>query len=152
MNEEEIIVTSDKCRVVVIDVSDEYDSLGSDWSIVINPNIIKIAYCSEDFNSHEEKNIKFYISRKINFNTFIDFVKSVSFSSDENEEDDREGNRIIGFEFYERYKDDKYKDEYLKCLELTKRINSNDTSDKILSNIDYLVIKLNEIGFNIELY
>ena len=147
LNKEELIVTSDKCKVVAIDALGEYDSLGSDWSIIINPNIVKIVYCAEDWDSFKEINLKFYISRKINFNTFIDFVKNVNFSSDE-----EKGSRIIGFKCYKEHKDGKYKDEYLKCLELTKRINSNDTSDKLLSNIDYLVIKLNEIGFNIELY
>jgi len=144
LSKEEIIVTSNKCKVIVIDALGEYDTIGSDWSLVIHPDIVKIIYCSEAFDSHKENNVKFYISRKINFDTFMDFVKSVNFSNDENK-----GSRIIGFY---GYKDDEYKDEYLKCLELTKRINSNDTSDKLLNDIDYLVIKLNEIGFNIELY
>lgn len=147
LSKEEIIVTSNKCKVVVIDALGEYDSMGSGWSLVIHPDIVKIDYCAEDFDSHKENNVKFYISRKINLDTFMDFVKSVNFSSKE-----KKGSRIIGFCDYGKYKDSKYKDEYLKCLELTKRINSNDTSDKLLNDIDYLVIKLNEIGFNIELY
>ena len=147
LNKEELIVTSNKCKVVTIDTSGEYDTLGSDWSIVINPNIVKIIYCAEYSDSHKESNVKFYISRKINFDTFMDFVKSVNFSNDEDK-----SSRIIGFYDYGKYKNGKYRDEYLKCLELTRRINSNNTYDKLLNNIDYLVIKLNEIGFNIELY
>lgn len=72
----------------------------------------------------------------------IDFVKTFDFRVDEG--------RAIGFSEFNG--DDNYKSKLNKCLEITNIIETNDTSNKLFNDIEYLVSELNQIGFNIELY
>lgn len=76
--------------------------------------------------------------------TLLDFVKTFTFRTD------FDGRSAIGFSEFNG--DDKYKSKLNKCLEITDIIESNDTSNKLFNDIEYLVSELNQIGFNIELY
>lgn len=135
------LMTSSNCKVLVMCCSTELSN-GSDWNIVISPSIVKILNDGFDgFDSFETKNIRLFISRKMRTDTLIDFVKTFTFRVD--------GGRAIGFPEFD---DDKHKLKLDKCLEITSILESNDNSNKLFNDIEYLVENLNRIGFNIELY
>lgn len=135
------LMTSSNCKVLVMCRNTELSN-GSDWNIVISPSIVKILNDGFDgFDSFETKNIRLFISRKMRTDTLIDFVKTFTFRIDDG--------RAIGFPEFD---DDKHKLKLDKCLEITSILESNDNSNKLFNDIDYLVDNLNQIGFNIELY
>lgn len=135
------LMTSSNCKVLVMCCSTELSN-GSDWNIVISPSVVKILNDGFDgFDSFETKNIRLFISHKMMTDTLIDFVKTFTFRIDDG--------RAIGFP---EFNDDKHKLKFDKCLEITDILESNDTSNKMFNDIEYLVDELNQIGFNIELY
>ena len=135
------LMTSSNCKVLVMCCSTELSN-GSDWNIVISPSVVKILNDGFDgFDSFETKNIRLFISHKMRTDTLIDFVKTFTFRIDDG--------RAIGFP---EFNDDKHKLKFDKCLEITDILESNDTSNKMFNDIEYLVDELNQIGFNIELY
>ena len=136
------LVTGSSCKVLVLYCNTEVGS-GSNWDIVISPSIVKILNDDLDScNSLETKNIKLFISNEMRVDTLIDFIKTFTFRVN--------GGRAIGFSEFNG--DDNYKPKLNKCLEITNILESNDTSNKLFNNIEYLVNELNQIGFNIELY
>lgn len=135
------LVTSDKCKVLVLCSNDELGSRNN-WNIVVSPSVVKILNDEFDcFDSFETKSIRLFISHKMSIDALIDFIKTFTFRIDDG--------RAIGFP---EFNDDKHKLKFDKCLEITNIIESNDTSNKLFNNIEYLVNELNQIGFNIELY
>lgn len=109
--------------------------------IVINPNIRVLIDNSDKFNTYKNKNIKVVISRNIDMNVFIDYLRCFDIVDD----------KVIGFECFDDL-EDKYPGMLEKCEELSEIIHSKDRTHRIFNDIDYLVDRLNEIGFNIELY
>ena len=83
-----------------------------------------------------------FISRKVDINIIVNLAYWVTFDSC--------GDEFIGFECF--LDEDEYPGKLDKCKEITERLNSGDNSDRLFSDVDYLVKNLNEIGFNIELY
>lgn len=139
---EATLITGSSCKVLVLCCNDEFGDRGN-WSIVISPSIVKILNDNLDgCDSLETRNIKLFISNKIGADTLIDFAKTFTFRTDDR--------RAIGFSEFNG--DDNYKSKLNKYLEITNIIESNDTSDKLFNDIEYLVSELNQIGFNIELY
>lgn len=74
-------------------------------------------------------------------NVFIDYLRCF----------DIEGDEVIGFECFSD-SEDEHPGMLEKCEELSEIIYSNDRTHRIFNDIDYFVSRLNEIGFNIELY
>lgn len=138
------LVTGSSCKVLVLCCNDEFGYRGN-WNIVISPSLVKILNENLDScDSLETRNIKLFISNKMRVDTLLDFVKTFTFRTD------FDGRSAIGFSEFNG--DDKYKSKLNKCLEITDIIESNDTSNKLFNDIEYLVSELNQIGFNIELY
>ena len=136
------LITGSKCRVLVM-CSDSMIGSRNNWNIVISPSVVKIL--NELFGDHESletKNIKLFISHKMKVDILINFVKTFTFRFDDR----------IAIGFSEFNEDDKYESKLNKCLGITGILESNDTSNRLFNDIEYLVEKLNQIGFNIELY
>lgn len=135
------LITDSKCKVLVICSTIDFGSR-SGWNIVISPSVVKILNDDLDDFSFETKNIRLFISRKMRIDTLINFVRNITFMVDDR--------RAIGFSEFNG--DDKCKSKLSNCLEITGILESNDTSNRLFNDIDYLVEELNKIGFNIELY
>lgn len=117
--------------------------IGGNWNIVVSPSIVKILNDNLDgCDSLETRNIKLFISHKMRVDTLIDFAKTFTFRADDR--------RAIGFSEFNG--DANYKSKLNKCLEITDIIETNNTSNRLFNDIEYLVSELNQIGFNIELY
>ena len=138
----DVCVVDNNCKYLGIEV--EYGTYeGRKSKLVINPDVKVISILSHSiFEYGEEDDFKMFISRKTDINTIIDLAHCLTFNYC--------GDEFIGFEcFCDRMY---YPGKLDKCKEITERLNSRDTSDKLFTDIDYLVKNLNEIGFNIELY
>lgn len=109
-------------------------------AVVINPNVKVLIDNSNDSYTYKSQN-KIIISRSIDMDVFINYIRCFEFGDE----------KTIGFECFSFMEDD-YPGKLDKCKEITERLNSRDTSDRLYSDIDCLVKNLNEIGFNIELY
>lgn len=139
-----ILITGSKCKVLVMS-SNCLKGRGKNFSIVISPNVIKILLeLFVDHDTLETRNIKLFISCKMKTDTLIDFVKNFIFTI--------WVDKRIAIGFSEFNDNDEYKPKIDKCLEITSILESNDTSNKLFNDIEYLVDNLNQIGFNIELY
>lgn len=138
----DVCVIDNSCKYLGIEV--EYGTYeGRKSKLVINPDVKVVSILSRSiFEFGEEDGFKIFISRKTDINTIIDLAYCLTFNYC--------GDMFIGFEcFCDR---DDYPGKLDKCKEITERLNSRDTSDRLYTDIDYLVKNLNEIGFNIELY
>lgn len=118
----------------------DVDIIG-DLTVVVNPNVRVLIDNSSNFNTYKEEDIKIIISRNIDMDVFINYVRCFEFDND----------WTIGFKCFSYSKDD-YPGMIEKCKELSEIIHSNDRTHRIFNDIDYFVERLNKIGFNIELY
>lgn len=134
------IITDSNCRIVYMGTTYEMDIIG-DLTVVVNPNVRVLIDNSSNFNTYKEEDIKIIISRNIDMDVFINYVRCFEFDND----------GTIGFECFSYSKDD-YPGMLEKCKELSEIIHSNDRTRRIFNDIDYFVERLNEIGFSIELY
>ena len=134
------IITESDCRIVYMGTTYDVDIIG-DLTVVVNPNVRVLIDNSSNFNTYKEEDIKIIISRNIDMDVFINYVRCFEFDND----------WTIGFECFSYSKDD-YPGMLEKCKELSEIIHSNDRTHRIFSDIDYFVERLNKIGFNIELY
>lgn len=134
------IITDSNCRIVYMGTTYEMDIIGG-VTVVINPNVKVLIDNSCNFYTYKDENIKIIISRSIDMDVFINYVRCFEFDND----------GTIGFECFSYSKDD-YPGMLEKCKELSEIIQSNTRTHRIFSDIDYFVERLNEIGFNIELY
>lgn len=134
------IITGSDCRIVYMGTTYDLDIIG-DVTVVINPNIKVLIDNSCNFYTYKDENIKIIISRSIDMDVFINYIRCFEFDND----------GTIGFECFSYSKDD-YPGMLEKCKELSEIIHSNDRTHRIFNDIDYFVERLNEIGFNIELY
>lgn len=134
------IITDSNCRIVYMGTTYDVDIIG-DLTVVVNPNVRVLIDNSSNFNTYKEEDIKIIISRNIDMDVFINYVRCFEFDND----------GTIGFECFSYSKDD-YPGMLEKCKELSEIIHSNDRTHRIFNDIDYFVERLNEIGFNIELY
>ena len=134
------IITDSNCRIVYMGTTYEMDIIGG-VTVVINPNVKVLIDNSCNFYTYKKENVKIIISRNIDMDVFINYVRCFEFDND----------CTIGFECFSYSKDD-YPGMLEKCKELSKIIQSNDRMHRIFNDIDYFVERLNEIGFNIELY
>lgn len=137
---DETVITGSDCRIVYMSTTYEMDIIGN-VTVVVNPNVKVLIDNSSNFDTYKDENIKIIISRSIDMDVFIDYIKCF----------DIEGDNVIGFECFS-FSEDKYLGMLEKCRELSKIIYSNDRTHRIFNDIDYFVDRLNEIGFNIELY
>ena len=136
----ETIITESNCKIVYMDSNYDVDIIG-DVTVVINPNVRILIDNSCNFDTYKDENIKIIISRSIDMDVFINYIRCFEFDND----------NTIGFECFSYPKDD-YPGMLEKCKELSKIIHSNDRTHRIFNDIDYFVSRLSEIGFNIELY
>lgn len=127
------------CRYLGINVNTDS---GETINLVINPNIKVVSILKDGCYSFSDCEFKIFISRKVDINIIVNLAYWVTFDSC--------GDEFIGFECF--LDEDEYPGKLDKCKEITERLNSRDTSDRLYSDIEYLVENLNEIGFNIELY
>ena len=134
------IITDSNCRIVYMGTTYEMDIIGG-VTVVINPNVKVLIDNSCSFYTYKKENVKIIISRSIDMDVFINYVRCFEFDND----------GTIGFECFSYSKDD-YPGMLEKCKELSEIIHSNDRTHRIFSDIDYFVERLNKIGFNIELY
>ena len=111
-------------------------------TVVVNPNVKVLIDNSSKFYTYKKENIKMIISRNIDINVFIDYIECFN---------DIDSGKTIGFDCFS-FSKDKYPGMLEKCRELSEIIHSNDRAHRIFNDIDYFVERLNEIGFNIELY
>lgn len=137
---DEVVITDSDCKIVYMDSTFDMGIVGN-VDIVINPNIRVLIDNSDKFNTYKNKNIKVVISRNIDMNVFIDYLRCFDIVDD----------KVIGFECFDDL-EDKYPGMLEKCEELSEIIYSNNRTHRIFNDIDYFVDRLNEIGFNIELY
>lgn len=134
------IITESDCRIVYMGTTYDMDIIG-DLTVVVNPNVRVLIDNSSNFNTYKEEDIKIIISKNIDMDVFINYIRCFEIDND----------KTIGFECFSYSKDD-YPGMLEKCKELSEIIHSNDRTHRIFSDIDYFVERLNEIGFNIELY
>lgn len=134
------IITDSNCRIVYMETTYEMDIIGN-VTVVVNPNVKVLIDNSCSFYTYKKENVKIIISRSIDMDVFINYVRCFEFDND----------GTIGFECFSYSKDD-YPGMLEKCKELSEIIQSNDRMYRIFNDIDYFVERLNEIGFNIELY
>lgn len=134
------IITDSNCRIVYMGTTYEMDIIGG-VTVVINPNVKVLIDNSSNFNTYKEEDIKIIISKNIDMDVFINYIRCFEFDND----------KTIGFECFSYSKDD-YPGMLEKCKELSEIIHSNDRTHRIFNDIDYFVERLNEIGFSIELY
>ena len=134
------IITDSNCRIVYMGTTYEMDIVG-DVTVVINPNVRVLIDNSCSFYTYKDENIKIIISRNIDMDVFINYVRCFEFDND----------GTIGFECFS-FSEGDYPGMLEKCKELSEIIHSNDRTRRIFNDIDYFVERLNEIGFNIELY
>ena len=134
------IITDSDCKIVYMNTTYAMDTIGN-ATVVVNPNVKVLIDNSSKFYTYKKENIKIVISRSIDMDVFIDYIKCFSI----------EDRKTIGFECFS-FSEDKYFGMLEKCRELSKIIYSNDRTHRIFNDIDYFVERLNEIGFNIELY
>ena len=127
------------CRYLGIKIDTDSDET---INLVINPNIKAVNILKYGCYSFSDCEFKTFISRKVDINFIFNLASWVTF--------DCCGEEFIGFVCF--LEEDEYPGKLDKCKEITERLNSRDTSDKLFTDIDYLVKNLNEIGFNIELY
>lgn len=134
------VITESNCRIVYMDSVFDMDIVG-DVTVVISPSVKVLIDNSSKFDTYKDENVKIIISRSIDMDVFINYLRCFEFDND----------NTIGFECFSYSKDD-YPGMLEKCKELSKIIHSNDRTHRIFNDIDYFVERLNEIGFNIELY
>lgn len=134
------IITDSNCKVVYMETTYEMDIIGG-VTVVINPNVRVLIDNSCSFYTYKKENVKIIISRSIDMDVFINYVRCFEFDND----------GTIGFECFS-FSEGDYPGMLEKCKELSKIIHSNDRTHRIFNDIDYFVERLNEIGFNIELY
>lgn len=127
------------CRYLGIKVDTDSDKT---INLVVNPDIKVASILKYGCYSFSDCEFKMFISRKVDTNFIVNLAFWVTF--------DCCGDEFIGFECF--IDEDEYPGKLDKCKEITERLNSRDTSDRLYSDIDCLVKNLNEIGFNIELY
>lgn len=135
----ETVITDSDCKIVYMTRDCDVPVVGN-GDVVINPNVKVLIDNSDDSYTYKNKNT-IIISRSIDMDVFINYVRCFEFDND----------RTIGFGWYSFVEDD-YPGMLEKCKELSKIIHSNDRTHRIFNDIDYFVDRLNEIGFNIELY
>lgn len=135
----ETVITDSDCKTVYMTRDCDVPVVGN-GAVVINPNVKVLIDNSDDSYTYKNKNT-IIISRSIDMDVFINYVRCFEFDND----------RTIGFGCYSFVEDD-YPGMLEKCKELSKIIHSNDRTHRIFNDIDYFVSRLNEIGFNIELY
>lgn len=135
----ETVITDSDCKIVYMTRDCDVPVVGN-GAVVINPNVKVLIDNSDDSYTYKNKNT-IIISRSIDMDVFINYVRCFEFDND----------RTIGFGCYSFVEDD-YPGMLEKCKELSKIIHSNDRTHRIFNDIDYFVDRLNEIGFNIELY
>ena len=135
----ETVITDSDCKIVYMTRDCDVPVVGN-GAVVINPNVKVLIDNSDDSYTYKNKNT-IIISRSIDMDVFINYVRCFEFDND----------RTIGFGCYSFVEDD-YPGMLEKCKELSKIIHSNDRAHRIFNDIDYFVDRLNEIGFNIELY
>lgn len=134
------IITDSNCKIVYMASVIDMGIVG-DVTVVINPNIKVLIDNSYNFNTYKKENVKIIISRSIDMDVFINYIRCFEFDND----------GTIGFECFSYSKDD-YPGMLEKCKELSEIIHSNDRTHRIFNDTDYFVERLNEIGFSIELY
>lgn len=135
------IITNSDCRIVYMDSNYDMGIYGN-VTVVVNPNVKVLIDNSSKFYTYKKENIKMIISRNIDINVFIDYIECFN---------DIDSGKTIGFDCFS-FSKDKYPGMLEKCRELSEIIHSNDRAHRIFNDIDYFVSRLNEIGFNIELY
>lgn len=136
----ETIITESNCKIVYMDSNYDTGIIG-DVTVVINPNVRVIINNGNNFYTYTKENIKTIISRSIDMDVFINYIRCFEIDNE----------KTIGFECFS-FSEDKYPGMLEKCKELSKIIHSNDRTHRIFNDIDYFVSRLNEMGFNIELY
>ena len=134
------IITDSNCRIVYMETTYEMDIIGG-LTVVINPNVKVLIDNSCNFYTYKDENINIIISRNIDMDVFINYIRCFEFNND----------KTVGFECFS-FSEGDYPGMLEKCKELSEIIHSNDRTHRIFSDIDYFVERLNEIGFNIELY
>lgn len=137
---DETVITDSDCKIVFMTMTCDVPIIGN-ATVVINPNV-KVLIDNSDYSyTYKKQNIKIIISRSIDMDVFINYLRCFEFGDDS----------TIGFECFS-YPTDDYPGMLEKCKELSEIIHSNDRTHRIFNDIDYFVERLNEIGFNIELY
>lgn len=135
----ETVITDSDCKIVYMTRTCDVPIVGN-GAVVINPNVKVLIDNSNDSYTYKNQN-KIIISRSIDMDVFINYIRCFEFGDE----------KTIGFECFSFVEDD-YPGMLEKCRELSKIIYSNDRTHRIFNDIDYFVERLNEIGFNIELY
>lgn len=136
---DETAITDSDCKIVYMTRTCDVPVVGN-GAVVINPNVKVLIDNSDDSYTYKNQN-KIIISRSIDMDVFINYIRCFEFGDE----------KTIGFECFSFVEDD-YPGMLEKCKELSKIIHSNDRTHRIFNDIDYFVDRLNEIGFNIELY
>lgn len=137
---DETVITDSDCKIVFMTKTCDLDINGN-ATVVVNPNVKVLIDNSGSSYTYEKQNIKIIISRSIDMDVFIDYLRCFAIEDD----------KVIGFECFDDL-EDKYPGMLEKCRELSEIIYSNGRTHRIFNDIDYFVERLNEIGFNIELY
>lgn len=137
---DETIITDSDCKIVFMTKTCDV-SINGNATVVVNPNVKVLIDNSGSSYTYEKQNIKIIISRSIDIDVFIDYLRCFAIEDD----------KVIGFDCFDD-SEDKYPGMLEKCEELSEIIYSNGRTHRIFNDIDYFVERLNEIGFNIELY
>ena len=137
---DETVITDSDCKIVFMTKTCDVPINGN-ATVVVNPNVKVLIDNSGSSYTYEKQNIKIIISRSIDMDVFIDYLRCFAIEDD----------KVIGFECFDDL-EDKYPGMLEKCRELSEIIYSNGRTHRIFNDIDYFVDRLNEIGFNIELY
>lgn len=137
---DETVITDSDCKIVFMTKTCDVPINGN-ATVVVNPNVEVLIDNSGSSYTYEKQNIKIIISRSIDMDVFIDYLRCFAIEDD----------KVIGFECFDDL-EDKYPGMLEKCRELSEIIYSNGRTHRIFNDIDYFVERLNEIGFNIELY
>lgn len=137
---DEIVITDSDCKIVFMTKTCDVPINGN-ATVVVNPNVKVLIDNSGSSYTYEKQNIKIIISRSIDMDVFIDYLRCFAIEDD----------KVIGFECFDDL-EDKYPGMLEKCRELSEIIYSNGRTHRIFNDIDYFVDRLNEIGFNLELY
>ena len=136
---DETVITDSDCKIVYMTRTCDVPINGN-ATVVVNPNVKVLIDNSSSSYTYKKQNITIIISRRIDMDVFIDYLRCFDIEDDE----------VIGFECFDD--EDEYPGMLEKCEELSKIIYSNGRTHRIFNDIDYFVERLNEIGFNIELY
>lgn len=137
---DETVITDSDCKIVFMTRTCDVPINGN-ATVVVNPNVKVLIDNSSSSYTYKKQNVEIIISRSIDMDVFIDYLRCFAIEDD----------KVIGFDCFDDL-GDKYPGMLEKCRELSEIIYSNGRTHRIFNDIDYFVERLNEIGFNIELY